>query len=78
MESHMHPAHGLEFANFSTPSLLASSVAVHTLGYLLVTALAAILVYQKLGVGILHRAWFNVDVFWMLALMMAGLFVLFL
>ena len=34
---HMHSTHGLEFANFSTPSLLTSSIAVHTLGYLLVT-----------------------------------------
>ncbi len=78
MPSHMHSTHGLEFANFSTPSLLTSSIAVHTLGYLLVTGLVAILVYEKLGVGILRRAWFNVDVFWMLALMITGLFILFL
>jgi uncharacterized membrane protein (UPF0136 family) len=75
---HMHSTHGLEFANFSTPSLLTSSIAVHTLGYLLVTGLVAILVYERLGVGILRRAWFNVDVFWMLALMITGLFILFL
>ena len=78
MALHMHPTHGLEFANFSTPSLLASSIAVHTFGYLLVTGLVAILVYERLGVGILRRAWFNVDVFWMLALMITGLFILFL
>jgi uncharacterized membrane protein (UPF0136 family) len=74
--AHMHADHGLEFAHFNTPTLLASSVAVHTLGYLVVTGLVAILVYEKLGVGILRRAWFNVDLFWMLALMIAGLFVL--
>jgi len=74
----MHPTGGLEFAKFGTPSLLASSIAVHTLGYLLVTGLVAILVYERLGVDILRRAWFNVDVFWMLALMIAGLFILFL
>jgi len=67
---------GLEFTNFNTPSLLASSVAVHTLGYLLVTGLVAMLVYEKLGVGMLRRAWFNVDLFWMLALMATGLFIL--
>ena len=78
MASHMHATHGLEFANFSTPSLLTSSIAVHTLGYLLVTGLVAILVYERLGVGILRHAWFNVDVFWMLALMITGLFILFL
>jgi uncharacterized membrane protein (UPF0136 family) len=78
MALHMHPTKGLEFANFNTPFLLMSSIAVHTLGYLLVTGLVAILVYERLGVGILRRAWFNVDVFWMLALMIAGLFILFL
>jgi len=78
MAVHMHPTHGLEFASFSAPSLLISAIAVHTLGYLLVTAVVAILVYERLGVGILRRAWFNVDVFWMLALMIAGLFILFL
>ena len=75
---HMHPTCGLEFANFNTPSLLTSSVAVHTLGYLLVTGLVAMLVYEKLGVGMLRRAWFNVDLFWMLALMATGVFILFL
>ena len=76
MALHTHPTHGLEFANLSTPSLLTSSIAVHTLGYLLVTGLIAILVYERLGVGILRRTWFNVDMFWMLALMITGLLIL--
>jgi hypothetical protein len=76
MAMHMHPTHGFEFANFSTPSLLTSSIAVHTLGYLLVTGLIAILVYERLDVGILRRAWFNMDMFWMLALMITGLLIL--
>jgi len=78
MALHMHPTCTLEFANFNTPSLLTSSVAVHTLGYLLVTGLVAMLVYEKLGVGMLRRAWFNLDLFWMLALMITGIFVLLL
>ena len=78
MGLHMHATCALEFAKFSTPSLLTSSVAVHTLGYLLVTGLVAMLVYEKLGVGMLRRAWFNVDLFWMLALMVTGVFILFL
>ena len=78
MALHMHATCGLEFGNLSTPWLLTSSVAIHTLGYLLITGLVAILVYEKFGVEILRRAWFNVDVFWMLALMIAGLFILFL
>jgi hypothetical protein len=69
--------HAAAFANFSAPSLLAGSVGVHTLGYLLTTALLAILVYEKLGVAILRRAWFNIDLVWMLALMLTGAFILF-
>ena len=47
-------------------------------GRLIPAAILAILVYEKLGVGILRRAWFNVDLIWMLALMITGLFILFL
>jgi len=65
------------FANFSTSWLLATSVVVHTLGYLLMTALVALLVYEKLGVGILRRAWFNIDLIWMVALIITGVFILF-
>jgi len=72
-DAHHHTA---AFANFSAPSLLAGSVGVHTLGYLLTTALLAILVYEKLGVAILRRAWFNIDFVWMLALMITGAFIL--
>jgi len=70
--------HGSAFANFHAPLLLAASVAVHTLGYLLTTALVAILIYEKLGVAILRRAWFNIDLVWMCALMLTGAFILFL
>jgi uncharacterized membrane protein (UPF0136 family) len=66
------------FANFNTPFLLTGSVAVHTLGYVLVTGIIAMLVYEKLGVGMLRRAWFNIDLFWMLALIITGAFILFL
>jgi len=71
-----HEMHAWAFANFRAPSLLAASVAVHTSGYLLMTAIIAILVYEKLGVTILRRAWFNIDLIWMLALMITGVFIL--
>ncbi|HEU0209002.1 MAG TPA: hypothetical protein VFQ78_08470 [Candidatus Udaeobacter sp.] len=78
LEGHYHPGHhATTFANFSAPSLLATAVAVHTLGYLLMTAVAAIVVYEKLGVAILRRAWFNIDLVWMVALMLTGAFILF-
>jgi hypothetical protein len=79
-ESHHHDGHEMHawaFANFSAPSLLITAVVVHTLGYLLTTALVAIVVYEKLGVAILRRAWFNIDFVWMLALMITAVFILF-
>jgi hypothetical protein len=66
------------FASSNVPLLLTGSVAVHTLGYVLVTGVVAILVYEKLGVGMLRRTWLNVDLFWMFALMITGAFILFL
>ena len=74
--AHHHDSPALSFANFSAPSLLAASVIVHTLGYLLMMALVAILVYEKLGVGMLRRAWFNIDLVWMVALMVTGVLIL--
>ena len=79
-ESHHHDAHQMHawaFANFNAPSLLIAAVVIHTLGYLITTALVAIVVYEKLGVAILRRAWFNIDFVWMLALMITGVFILF-
>jgi hypothetical protein len=77
-DAHHHDSHALAFANFSAPSLLTVSVVVHTLGYLITTALVAIVVYEKLGVAILRHAWFNLDLVWMVALMITGAFILFL
>ena len=78
-ESHHHEAHQMHawaFANFSAPSLLIAAVVIHTLGYLVITALVAIVVYENLGVAILRHAWFNIDLLWMLALMITGVFIL--
>jgi len=64
------------FASFSTPAVLAGSVGVHTLGHLLVAGLVALVVYEKVGVGILRHAWFNLDLLWMAALVATGVFIL--
>ena len=71
-----HQMHAWAFASFSGPALLIMAVVVHTLGYLLTTAVVAFVVYEKLGVAILRRAWFNIDLAWMLALMITGVFIL--
>jgi hypothetical protein len=47
---------------------------VHTIGHLMVAALLATIVYEKLGVRILQRAWFNYfDLAWAIALIVSGL-----
>jgi len=58
--------------------LLLAAVVVHTLSMLLVTAAIAGLVYEKLGLAILRRAWFNLDWVWAGALILTGLFVVLL
>ncbi|MGA2212023.1 MAG: hypothetical protein ABSH31_02010 [Bryobacteraceae bacterium] len=45
---------------------------VHTLGYLSVTALVALLVYRKFGLALLRKAWFNLDLVWAAALIVTG------
>ena len=49
---------------------------IHTAGYLAVTAVLAIVVYEKVGLQILRRAWINVNVLWAGALIAAAVFSL--
>ena len=53
-----------------------AAVAVHTLAYFAVTALAAWVVYRKLGLSLLRTAWFNLDWVWAAALVVTGVVVL--
>ena len=45
---------------------------IHTLGYLSVTALIALLVYRKFGLSLLRQGWFNLDLVWAVALIVTG------
>jgi hypothetical protein len=45
-----------------------AGVGIHTLAMLATTAVIAVLVYEWVGVAVLRRAWFNVDLVWTLAL----------
>jgi len=49
------------------------SAGLHTLGYLGVTALVALVVYYRVGVAILRKAWFNFDYLWVGALIVSGI-----
>ena len=46
---------------------------VHTLGYLAVTVVLAVVVYERVGVRILRRAWVNLNAVWAAALIGAAL-----
>ena len=50
--------------------------AVHTLGYLLVTGLIALVVYEKVGLEVLRKAWVNLDLIWAVALIVTAGFTL--
>jgi hypothetical protein len=62
----------------SGPLQWVSAVLVHSAGYLSVALLIALVVYEKLGLALLRRAWFNLDLLWMIALMMSGVLILIL
>ena len=49
-----------------------SAILLHTVGYLAVTMLCAVVVYERLGVGVLRRAWVNLDLIWAGALIVTG------
>jgi hypothetical protein len=51
----------------------ATATLAHGAGYLVVTGAAAWLVFRKLGVGILRKAWFNIDLMWAIALIVTGI-----
>jgi hypothetical protein len=68
---HMHAAGAAPGAAFL-------AVGLHAVGYLAVTAFVAVLVFEKLGVGILRRAWINLDLIWSAALVATGTLTLML
>jgi multisubunit Na+/H+ antiporter MnhC subunit len=49
---------------------------VHTFAYLAITGLLAWVVYRKLGLALLRKAWFNFDCVWASALVATGVFTL--
>jgi hypothetical protein len=73
------PSAAQAHAGHGHPSLGNDAVAllVHTLAMLIVMGAVAIVVYEKLGLSILRRAWVNLDLIWVVAIVAAGLFTLF-
>jgi hypothetical protein len=64
-----HPGHPA----VSQASSAAWATVVHSAAYLGVTAVVALIVYEKLGVGLLRKTWINFDVVWAVALIVAAL-----
>ena len=71
--------HGDHVANVGSATVLAdlAAVGLHTLTMFAVMGTIAVVVYEKLGVMILKRTWFNVDLLWAGALVAAGVITLF-
>jgi hypothetical protein len=49
---------------------------VHTIAYLAVAGLFAWVVYRKLGLALLRKAWLNFDLIWAAALVATGVVTL--
>jgi len=68
-EASCHAGHSAAGAPIT--ALLATSM--HAVGYLAVTAVVAILVFEKFGVGLLRKAWVNLDLIWAASLIATGI-----
>ena len=72
-----HTGHLLAAGLPATQSAGLTATLVHTGAYLLVTGLIAVVVYEKLGLRLLRKAWINLNVIWAGALVLtAGLTLL--
>ena len=70
-------AHHVHDAGAGTTAALFAT-GMHALGYLAVTAFVAVLVFDKIGVGVLRRGWINLDLIWSAALVVTGALTLIL
>jgi hypothetical protein len=77
-EAHEHWGHSVHLF-LANPAALAdlAAVGLHTLAMFAVMAAVALVVYEKLGVMILKRTWFNLDLLWAGTLVAAGVVTLF-
>jgi uncharacterized membrane protein len=73
-----HGAHSDHATMTGSATVLAdlAAVGLHTLALFAVMGVIAVVVYEKLGVMILKRTWFNLDLLWAGALVGAGLITL--
>jgi hypothetical protein len=67
---------GAVTAPVTAPLMTIAATAVHTAGYLIAAAFVAWIVFERLGLGLLRRAWINLDLVWAGALVATGLLAL--
>jgi hypothetical protein len=65
--------HGMGFSGAWTAP---AGLTVHTIGYLLATGVIAFVVYKRVGLEILRKAWVNLDLIWAMALIATAGFTL--
>jgi hypothetical protein len=75
---HHDMPHEMPMPGSTGPWIGLGVVAVHLAGYLVVAGLAAWIVYAKLGLALLRKAWINLDLPWAVALVASGFLVLLL
>lgn len=66
------PRHELHGNALEGPWGASLAVLVHTLGYLVVTGLVAFVVYKKVGLEVLRKAWVNLDLIWAVVLIVTS------
>ena len=72
-----HAAHLHHVAGGGSIARDAAAVLVHTAAMLFVMGAVAIVVYEKLGLAILRKAWVNLDLVWAVVIVATGVFTLF-
>ncbi len=71
--AHSGHTHHTSATMTDSATLLLSAVGVHTLSFFVVTGIVAVVVYEVVGLALLRKAWFNLDMLWSIALMIAGI-----
>lgn len=74
--AHSAHAHHMMTVSMGLASTEVLAVGVHTAAMFAVMAIVAVVVYEKLGLRLLRRAWFNLDFLWTGALLLAGMITL--
>jgi hypothetical protein len=69
---HAHPVAAASIGLLALERTGLVAALVHSAGYLLATGAIAALVYQRIGLGFLRRAWINLDLVWAVALVLTG------